>query len=75
MSAMNVRPLSKIEAASKMQKKSAVTKGEDKMFWISRKKSSKKEDGKFHSKHVKHDPQGESARAVFGLKKSSNSER
>lgn len=45
------------------------------MFWISRKRSSKKEDGKFHSKNVKHDPQGESARAVFGLKKSSNSER
>ena len=28
----------------------------------------KKKDGKFHSKNVKHDPQGESARAVFGLK-------
>ena len=28
----------------------------------------KKEDGKFHSKHIKHDPQAESARAVFGLK-------
>lgn len=26
----------------------------------------KKEDGKFHSKHIKHDPQAESARAVFG---------
>ncbi|MDD3168367.1 MAG: CPC_1213 family protein [Eubacteriales bacterium] len=39
------------------------------MFWVSRKKSNKKEDGKFHSKHVKHDPQAESARAVFGLKK------
>jgi hypothetical protein len=24
-------------------------------------------DGKFHSKHVKHDPQAESARAVYGL--------
>jgi hypothetical protein len=31
-------------------------------------KNHKKEDGKFHSKHVKHDPQAESARAVFGLK-------
>ena len=31
-------------------------------------KNNKKEDGKFHSKHVKHDPQAESARAVFGLK-------
>lgn len=27
----------------------------------------KKEDGEFHSKHIKHDPQAESARAVFGL--------
>ena len=31
-------------------------------------KNNKKEDGKFHSIHVKHDPQAESARAVFGLK-------
>lgn len=30
-------------------------------------KNHKKEDGKFHSKHIKHDPQAESARAVFGL--------
>ena len=29
--------------------------------------NSKKEDGKFSSKNVKHDPQAESARAVFGL--------
>lgn len=28
----------------------------------------KKEDGTFHSKHIKHDPNAESARAVFGLK-------
>lgn len=28
----------------------------------------KKEDGKFRSKHVKHDPPAESARAVFGKK-------
>ena len=27
----------------------------------------KKEDGTFRSKHVKHDPQAESARAIFGL--------
>lgn len=27
----------------------------------------KKEDGTFHSKHIKHDPNAESARAVFGL--------
>lgn len=31
-------------------------------------KNSKKNDGKFRSKHVKHDPQAESARAVFGMK-------
>lgn len=30
-------------------------------------KNHKKEDGNYHSKHVKHDPQAESARAVFGL--------
>ena len=30
-------------------------------------KNNKKSDGKFHSTHIKHDPQGESARAVFGL--------
>lgn len=30
-------------------------------------KNKKKEDGKFRSKHVKHDPNAESARAVFGL--------
>ncbi len=30
-------------------------------------KNKKKEDGTFHSKHIKHDPQAESARAVFGL--------
>lgn len=30
-------------------------------------KNNKKEDGKFHSTHVKHDPQAESARAVFGV--------
>jgi hypothetical protein len=28
----------------------------------------KKEDGTFHSKHINHNPQAESARAVFGLK-------
>lgn len=30
-------------------------------------KNNKKEDGKFHSKHIKHDPNAESARAQFGL--------
>lgn len=27
----------------------------------------KKEDGKFRSKHIKHDPSAESARAIYGL--------
>lgn len=27
----------------------------------------KKEDGTFHSKHIKHNPNAESARVVFGL--------
>ncbi|HWT74881.1 MAG TPA: CPC_1213 family protein [Mobilitalea sp.] len=31
-------------------------------------KNHKKEDGTFHTKHIKHDPQAESARAVFGMK-------
>lgn len=31
------------------------------------KKNHKKSDGKFHSKHIKHDPQAESARAIYGL--------
>ncbi len=31
-------------------------------------KNNKKEDATFHSKHIKHDPQAESARAVFGMK-------
>ncbi len=35
-------------------------------------KNAKKEDGKFHSKHIKHNPQAESARAVFGLKDDNN---
>lgn len=30
-------------------------------------KNKKKEDGKFRSKHIKHDPNAESARAVYGL--------
>ena len=30
-------------------------------------KNGKKEDGTFHSKKIKHDPQAESARAVSGL--------
>ena len=29
-------------------------------------RNKKKEDGKFRSKHITHDPQAESARAVFG---------
>jgi hypothetical protein len=31
-------------------------------------KNRKKEDGTFHAKHIKHDPQAESARTVFGLR-------
>jgi len=30
-------------------------------------KNNKKEDGKFKSKNIKHDPNAESARAAFGL--------
>lgn len=32
-------------------------------------KNNKKEDGKFKSKNIKHDPNAESARAVFELNK------
>jgi len=32
-------------------------------------KNNKKEDGKFKSKNIKHDPNAESARAAFGLNK------
>ena len=32
-------------------------------------KNNKKEDGKFKSKNIKHNPNAESARAVFGLNK------
>ena len=38
-------------------------------------KNEKKSDGKFHSKHIKHDPQAESARAVFGLNQSDVSDQ
>lgn len=31
-------------------------------------KNNKKQDGKFRSKNIKHNPQEESARAVFGLR-------
>lgn len=37
-------------------------------------KNHKKEDGKFRSKHIKHDPQAESARAVFGKRTASDTE-
>jgi len=37
-------------------------------------KPKKKEDGSFPSKNIKHDPQAESARAVFG-QKDENTER
>lgn len=32
-----------------------------------RTRNHKDKDGKFHSKHIKHDPSAESARATFGL--------
>lgn len=32
-------------------------------------KNNKKEDGKFKSKNIKHDPNAESARVAFGLNK------
>lgn len=35
-------------------------------------KNNKKQDGKFHSKNVKHNPNAESARAVFGLSETSD---
>lgn len=38
-------------------------------------KNYKKEDGKFYSKHIKHDPQAESARAVFGLHEENSIEK
>lgn len=38
-------------------------------FMRSKNTKHKKEDGKFHSKNIKHNPAAESARAVFGLKK------
>lgn len=37
-------------------------------------RNKKKEDGTFRSKKIKHDPQAESARAVFGLKDTSKDE-
>ena len=38
-------------------------------------RNGKKEDGTFRSKKVKHDPQAESARAVFGLNKKEPGDR
>ncbi|SBW09259.1 conserved hypothetical protein [uncultured Eubacteriales bacterium] len=38
-------------------------------------KQNKKQDGKFHSKSIKHDPQAESARAIFGLNTTSDGDR
>jgi hypothetical protein len=38
-------------------------------------KQKKQQDGTFHSKNVKHDPQAESARAKFGLNTISDGER
>ena len=36
---------------------------------IKRTKNNKKEDGQFNTKQIKHDPQAEGARAVFGKDK------
>jgi hypothetical protein len=36
------------------------------------KKNDKLEDGKFASKNIKHDPNAEGARAVFGLNNNDN---
>ena len=38
-------------------------------------KNKKKEDEKFHLKHIKHDPNAESARAVLGLNPTDGSEK
>ncbi len=38
-------------------------------------KNHKKDDGKFHSKKIKHDPQAESARAIYGLNDAENGNR
>lgn len=38
-------------------------------------KQNKKQDGKFHSKTIKHNPQAESARAKFGLNTTSDGDR
>lgn len=47
-----------------MKKKVIFTGKENKMKSTA---NHKKEDGKFRSKHIKHDPNAESARAVFGF--------
>lgn len=38
-------------------------------------KSNKDRDGRFHSKHVKHSPAEESARAAFGLREEQDENR
>ena len=38
-------------------------------------KQNKKQDGKFHSKNIKHDPMAESARAKFGLDTTSDGQK
>lgn len=39
------------------------------------KKSDKMSDGKFSSKNIKHDPNAEGARAVYGLKNDENNKQ
>ncbi|HHY52599.1 MAG TPA: hypothetical protein GX499_05065 [Clostridiales bacterium] len=38
-------------------------------------KQNRKEDGRFRSKNIKHDPQAEGARAKFGLNATSDGDR
>ncbi|MEA4814424.1 MAG: CPC_1213 family protein [Oscillospiraceae bacterium] len=38
-------------------------------------RQNQKQDGEFHSKKIKHDPQAESSRAKFGLNATSDGER
>jgi len=38
-------------------------------------KQNQKQDGEFHSKNIKHNPQAESARAKFGLNTISDGDR
>lgn len=45
------------------------------MSKIKMNRQNKKQDGKFHSKNIKHDPTAESARAKFGLNTGSDGQK